>query len=188
MTEIQIANMVCPRCIQTVEGIFNNLGIPFSDVSLGKVSVEQAPEPETLKELDDKLEAHGFSRLERSGQKLVAEVKSALIGYLFKLESGDELPLRSEYLSSRLYKNYSYISERFTSVEGRSIEQYWISLKTERAKELLEAGELSITTIAHRLGYSSSQYFANQFRKETGITPSEWRKSGNERTGLQSVG
>ena len=104
-----------------------------------------------------------------------------------KLELGDDIPKKSDYLSHNLFKNYTYISQVFSDSEQQTIEKYWIGLKTERAKELLETGEFTITEIAHRLGYSSSQYFANQFRNETGETPTRWKSTINTRRGRQNI-
>ncbi len=56
----------------------------------------------------------------------------------------------------------------------------WISReRIERAKDLLGNSELSVTEIAHELGFSSSQYFATSFRKQTGVPPSSWRSSNS---------
>lgn len=54
--------------------------------------------------------------------------------------------------------------------------EYVTQRRIEWAKELLADESLSITAIAHRLGYSSSQYFATIFKRSTGISPTQFRK------------
>lgn len=187
MEKIHIKNMVCPRCIRAVEMALRDLGISYDEVELGKIILPQKPTKEKVLELDDKLNQLGFELIDDSAQILVSKVKSLLINYLEKVELGDDIPKKSEYLSQNLFKNYTYISKVFSDSEQQTVEKYWIALKTERAKELLETDEFSITEIAHRLGYSSSQYFANQFRNETGKTPTRWKSTINTRKGLQNI-
>lgn len=56
-------------------------------------------------------------------------------------------------------------------------QQHFIHLRIQRAKELLVETSLSITEIAEKCGYSDLYYFSNAFRKNTGISPSGFRKS-----------
>jgi len=45
----------------------------------------------------------------------------------------------------------------------------------EAAKKLLRTSSRPVTEIGLALGFSSSQHFANQFRRATGASPREWR-------------
>ena len=52
-----------------------------------------------------------------------------------------------------------------------------INQKIERVKELLVYNELELKEIAYQLNYSSVSYLSNQFKKITGMTPSQFKKS-----------
>jgi AraC family transcriptional regulator len=54
--------------------------------------------------------------------------------------------------------------------------QYQIKLRMETARRLLRETATSIVDIANEVGYSNPSHFAQQFRKETGSTPSEYRR------------
>jgi AraC-like DNA-binding protein len=82
----------------------------------------------------------------------------------------------SEYLSETFHMEYTHLSALFSSTEGKSIERFVILQKVERIKELITYDELSVKQIADQLGYSSLQALSGQFKKETGITPSEFKK------------
>jgi len=51
----------------------------------------------------------------------------------------------------------------------------------ERAKELLMDDELSLTDIAYKLSYSSVAHLSNQFKKMTGLTPSQFKNLNYKR-------
>jgi AraC family L-rhamnose operon regulatory protein RhaS len=53
--------------------------------------------------------------------------------------------------------------------------KYLLSLRIDRARQMLAAGDASMTEIAFAAGFSSSQHFSNLFRKQTGFTPTEYR-------------
>ena len=74
-----------------------------------------------------------------------------------------------------MYKKYNYLSNLFSEVEGITIEQYVISQKTEKVKELLVYNELNLSEIADKLGYSSVSHLSTQFKKVTGLTPSYFK-------------
>ncbi len=187
MKTLHIKNMVCPRCIESVEQSLHASELEPVSVSLGEVVLITEPEAEQLNQLSQNLADKGFLLLTDPQTSLAESIKSELINYLSEIENGSDTGNYSEWLSGRLHKNYSYLSNLFSRSEGITIEQYFIRLRTERAKELIEAGDQSISQIALQLGYSSSQYFANQFRDVTGKTPSSWKKNPGRRIGLERV-
>ena len=82
----------------------------------------------------------------------------------------------SSYLSDDLNQDYSALSNLFSETEGITIEHYFIAQKIERVKELLIYNELSLSEIAFQLNYSSVAHLSNQFKKTTGITPTQFKQ------------
>lgn len=60
---------------------------------------------------------------------------------------------------------------------GDTINNYLVSKRIDEAKELLLLSDLSMTEIAFRVGFKNSQYFSNSFKKNTGFSPKDYRKS-----------
>lgn len=54
---------------------------------------------------------------------------------------------------------------------------FLVSLRINKAKELLHASSLSIAEIATQCGFSSTHYFSTKFRDQTGLTPTEFKKT-----------
>ena len=71
--------------------------------------------------------------------------------------------------------SYRQLSRHFRATFGVSPKQYQIRARVREAQRLLSGTRLAVTSIAYELGYPSSQHFAVQFRKETGLSPSDWR-------------
>ncbi|MCK5281036.1 MAG: helix-turn-helix transcriptional regulator, partial [Cyclobacteriaceae bacterium] len=74
------------------------------------------------------------------------------------------------------YHEYSSLSRLFSSVEGITIERYILKQKIERVKELLFYDELTLSEIAFQMDYSSVAHLSAQFKKETGMTPTAFKK------------
>jgi AraC-like DNA-binding protein len=74
-----------------------------------------------------------------------------------------------------LHYDYTYLSNLFSEVKGITIQQYIILQKIERVKELLLYEELNLTEISYLLQYSSVAHLSNQFKKITGLTPSQFK-------------
>jgi AraC-like DNA-binding protein len=87
----------------------------------------------------------------------------------------------SDYLSEKMNHDYTYLSNLFSEVQGTTIEQYIISHKIERIKELIIYGEHNITEIAWKMGYSSVAHLSSQFKKVTGLSPSHFKQLKNKR-------
>jgi AraC-like DNA-binding protein len=70
-----------------------------------------------------------------------------------------------------------HYSRLFKLEMGTSPKDYLMTERVKRAKQLLLSGE-RIESIAERLGYNSIHYFSNNFKQQTGLTPSEYRQQG----------
>lgn len=99
------------------------------------------------------------------------------MAYLESLGEEEKKKL-STVVSAELHHEYTYLSDLFSTVEGLTIEAYFIRLRIEKAKEWLVYDELTLSEIAWRLGYSSVQHLSNQFKKVTGLTPTHFKQIG----------
>ena len=70
-------------------------------------------------------------------------------------------------------------AREFATAAGQPPMAFWNSCKVNRARSLLRRKELSVTEVSMRLHFCSTQHFATVFKKETGCTPTEWKKGGN---------
>ncbi len=170
--------MVCNRCIMVVKQELENLKLKPLKVSMGEAELSKQPSVKQMQQLNSRLLQLGFEILDDKKQKQIEKIKSLLIK---KVQSGDveEHFSISEYLSNALHKDYSYISRLFSEVEGITVEQFFILQKIEKVKEWLVYGELNLSEISFRLGYSSVAHISAQFKKITGLTPSHFKKLGN---------
>lgn len=175
--------MVCGRCILTVENILNRLDIPFEKISLGEVELERSLSKKETEGIEKELQPVGFEVLGDRSQKLVNRIKSIVIKGIYEERNFSNKNL-SVILSEELHMDYSYLSSLFSKMEGKSIQHFQQEIKTERVKELLEYDELSISEIATDLGYSSPAYLSTQFKKSTGLTPSNYRIHHQKRNSL----
>lgn len=173
-----IKNMVCPRCIEAVSEIFaaENLA---AKVELGKVSLDKPLESEQKDKLAKALQKRGFELLEPGKSALISQIKTLIIQLVHHRSDTIQENL-STFLSEKFNQEYTGLSKLFSSVEGITIERFYTLQKIEKVKEYLSYGELSLSEIAFQMGYSSVAYLSSQFKKETGMTPSEFKKNSQE--------
>jgi AraC family transcriptional regulator len=131
-----------------------------------------------LQNIGKKLNELGFEILNNQKQKLIEKIKNLIVK---KVQSGEIEEHFSiiEFLGQSIPKDYSQLSRLFPEVEGITIEQYFILQKIEKVKEWLVYNELTLSEIAWKLGYSSIAHLSSQFKRITGLTPSEFKKVGN---------
>ena len=181
-TQLLIKNMVCPRCIEAVSEIFTKENLD-AKVELGKVSLSQEISSTQKEKLSESLRQRGFELLEPGKSSLISRIKTLIIELVHHKSETLQENL-SSYLSEQLHQEYTGLSKLFSSVEGMTIERFYTLQKIEKVKEYLFYDELSLSEIAYRMNYSSVAYLSAQFKKETGMTPSEFKKNGqaNRRT------
>jgi AraC family transcriptional regulator len=178
-TVVLIKNMVCQRCIMTVEGILNKIAIPFQKVTFGEVYIQQPLTDKQKEVLRTELELVGFELIDNHTTEIIEKAKQLIIKKARNEDDTKEVKLNlSKFLSDNLNYEYTHISSMFSAIEGRTIEQYFIEQRIEKAKELLVYGQLTLSEIAYELNYSSVAHLSGQFKKITGLTPSYYKEVG----------
>lgn len=74
----------------------------------------------------------------------------------------------------------SYLSKTFKKEVGANISQYIEHLRCEKAAEMLRSGRTAIQDISSYVGYEDNNYFVKVFKKQFGMTPTEYRASQNQ--------
>lgn len=186
---LYIKNMVCQRCIMSVQQALKQLDIPFHKVMLGEAQTCNDLNEKQRESLSKELGKLGFELIDTRKNQLIEKIKKSLQEYLANIEKEWERKQNlSDFISKKLNYEYSYLSDLFSSVEGATIENYFIQLRIERAKELIVYDEKSLTEISYQLGYSSVHHLSSQFKKVTGLTPSHFKKIGtSRRKGLENL-
>lgn len=177
-TTIAVKNMVCPRCIKAVRQIFEKHGQKVRQVTLGSVVLANLPAPGIMEAIQRDLQEEGFEVLDDKQQRIIDRIKTEIIEVIhYQPEKKPANQPFSQFLSDKLHADYSALSKLFSSTEGRTIERFIIAQKIEKVKELLIYDELTLSEIAYKLDYSSVQHLSAQFRKETGFSPSAFKKA-----------
>lgn len=174
--KLYIKNMVCDRCNMVIKSQLSDLGFKLCSVKLGEVELDQdALSDEELLLIKSNIEPLGFELLGDKKSQLIDRVKNSIIELVHRQESLEKIKI-SDHIRETANQDYSHVSHLFSNIEGMTIEQYYINHKIEKVKELLVYDELSTTEIAYRLGYSSLAHLSGQFKKVTGMTPSQFKK------------
>lgn len=179
LTTLLIKNMVCHRCVLSIEDILQQELIPFQKVIFGEIHLNETLSLNQRERLIKRLEAVGFELIDNHSTALIEKIKQLVIkrarNEAGEMESNTKL---SHYLSGSVNHEYTYISSLFSAVEGRTIENYFIEQRIEKAKELLVYGQLTLSQIAFDLEYSSVAHLSAQFKKITGLTPTYFKEIG----------
>ena len=178
--KLLIQNMVCQRCIMTVEDILNRLNIDYTNVIMGEATLTKKLTGDELTAVEKALNKVGFALIETRVNKVIEDIKKAILEYI-NMGLDSQRQNLSSFITDRISYDYSYLSDLFSSIEGRTIEQYFIVQRIEKVKELLVYDQLSLTEISYRTGFSSVHHLSAQFKKVTGLTPSQFNKMTAEK-------
>lgn len=173
--------MVCVRCKMVVRSELENLGLPYSTIELGEAEIDVDITPDQRQKLASALKETGLELMEDKRSILVERIKTSIIELVHFTDDQIKVNL-SDHLSQKLNHNYTYLANLFSEVKGTTIEKYYLTHKIERVKELLAYGELNLTEIAWKLHYSSVAHLSNQFRKMTGLTPTQFKNLKGRRS------
>ena len=185
--KLYIRNMVSLRCKIIVKETLEKIGIHFTVVELGEVDINEKISDWELQLVRVALSHYGLVVMDDRKKMLIEKIKHVIIELVHQSEEQLQINF-SNYLSTRLQYDYTYLANIFSASEGMTIERYIIAHKIERVKELLHYDELSLTKIAHKLHYSSVGHVSNQFKKMTGMSPSLYKRQRHQlRQTLESL-
>lgn len=86
-------------------------------------------------------------------------------------------PIDLNQLANLTHVNKYYLAHSFKKEYGISPINYLIERRIRESKYLLEHTDHNLSEIAHFLGFSSSSYFSQSFRRFTGQSPTDYRKT-----------
>lgn len=178
--KLYIKYMVSNRCKMAVKEELKKLGLHFIVVDLGEVEIMENISMEQREKLKLSLLNSGLELMDDKKAMLIEKIKNVIIEMVHHSTENIKVNF-SDYLSEKLNHDYTYLSNLFSEVQGTTIEQFIISHKTERIKELIIYGELNITEIAWKMNYSSVAHLSSQFKKVTGLSPSHFKQMKDKR-------
>jgi len=163
-----------------VKDELKKLGLHYVVVDLGMIEILEDITTGQRDQLKANLLRFGLELLDDKRSILIEKIKAVIIEMI---HYSDELPQvnYSEYISEKLGYDYTYLANIFSEVKGITIQQFIITHKIEKVKELLLYDELNLTEIAYKMHYSSVAHLSNQFKKITGLSPSFYKQLKHKR-------
>ena len=133
-------------------------------------AVERSKQSERLRALDARREEKSRDE-DASLSRAARQVMEYIRGHY------QDQHLNLETLAGLVHLTPDYLSAVFKEETGKNVKRVITDIRMAEARRLLRESSLSMGEIAERTGYSSNHYFAKTFRRETGVTPSEYRET-----------
>lgn len=172
--------MVSQRCKMAVKEVLKDMGLHFVFVDLGVVETMEELSVEQRQQLKTTLLELGLELMEDKRAELVQQVKKLILDMIYQAEEEMKMSFTT-YLSEQTGHDYPHLAGLFLESQGMTIQQFMITHKVERVKELIIYGELSISEITWKMNYSSVAHLSNQFKKITGLTPTHFKQLKEKR-------
>lgn len=172
--KLYIKYMVSNHCKIAVKAELKKLGLHFIVVDLGEVEIMEELSASQRAQLNTALVCAGFELMDDKRAILIEKIINVIIEMVYHTSEMIKINF-SDFLSEKLKHDYTYLSNIFTEVKGITIQQFIITHKVERVKELIMYNELNLTEISYLLNYSSVAHLSNQFKKITGLSPSHFK-------------
>ena len=172
---IVIKNMICSRCLKVIRLDLEDMGVEVLELQLGKLKIRFPKGQIKLSAIEEALLEDEFEFVKYKNDQIVEKIKLNLLRIV------NDLPILygkklSEVLAEKFQKDYWSLSKIFSRSETVTIEKYFILLRIEKAKELIEYEELTFSQIAYELGFSNISHLSGQFKQVTGMSMSEYKK------------
>ena len=162
--------LVSRFCIEN--GLDIAVSYTLSDIFIRKI--DRASTPEEVRAIANEIRIEYCMRMrDLSKKQVVSKYVVLAIDYI---RAHVQEPLTVEQVANALSVNSSYLSKLFKKEMGKSISEYIRDSKIEIAEHMLRHLDDTSLQIANYLGFSSQSHFIQVFRKQTGMTPEEYRK------------
>ena len=175
------------QCKKEMLEQLDQLGLHYGELEKGELEITEDVDYDQIVKLKTNLVNSGLELVDDRKSNLVQKIKSVITETI----QNTDVQLKtnfSVYLSEKLNYDYTYLSTLFSEMTGVTIEQYLISQRIERVKELLIYDEMNLTQISYLLNYSSVAHLSNQFKKVTGLTPSFFKYMKQRKMIIRDIG
>jgi AraC-like DNA-binding protein len=167
--------MVSSRCKMLVKTELDKAGLEYEYIELGEVKLKKHLTATEYASLHAELIKSGLELIEDKKTILAEKIRVTVVELIHYSDNLSKLNF-ADHISQKLGHQYSYLTSVFSDVTNTTIEQYVIIHKIERVKELLLYDDMNLTEISHKLNYSSLAHLSTQFKKITGMTPTQFKK------------
>ncbi|MDB5152357.1 MAG: Helix-turn-helix protein [Mucilaginibacter sp.] len=174
LMKIFIKNMISTRCKLIVESELENAGLKCISIDQGTAEVDGIISQGQLRSIGIELLTYGLELLDNKRNIVFERIKEAIAKVIYHSDKQEKTNF-PEYLSTSLKYDYTYLANIFSEILGITIEQYIILQKIQFAKQLIRRNELNLTEISWLLHYSSVAHLSAQFKKTTGVTPTQFK-------------
>ena len=162
--------LVSRFCIE--HGMDIAVSYTLSDIFIRKI--DRALTAEAVRAVAEEVRIEYCTRMrDLSKKQVVSRYVVLAIDYI---RTHVQEPITVEQVANELSVNSSYLSKLFKKEMGKSISEYIRDSKIEIAEHMLRHLDDTSLQIANYLGFSSQSHFIQVFRKQTGMTPEEYRK------------
>ena len=110
-----------------------------------------------------------MTRKEEQSSSIIDRAKDYIAGHYSKDISLDDV-------SREVDISPYYFSKVFKEATGENFIEYLTNVRISKAKEMLQAGDSSMKEICSAVGYSDPNYFSRTFKKNVGVTPTEFKE------------
>lgn len=170
---LYIRNMACESCKILVREELEKMGFSVIRVELGIAETKKAMTQKQQAQLANNIKKAGLELVKSKDDVLIDQVKAAIAEYI---DNSSRIKTNlSDHLSRKLNYDYAYISSYFSAMQSSTVEQFMISLKIEKVKELLMLHDMTLTQIAYKFNYSSVAHLSHQFKKVAGISATAFK-------------
>lgn len=116
--------------------------------------------------------------MDRNRQSNISQQNQRLVYQAVEyLRNNYKTDIRLDELAAKSFISKNYFSRLFKEVTGISFTDYVQNLRIDEACNLLKNTDMKVTDIAHQVGFKDMKFFYEVFKKLTGKTPGEFRKS-----------
>ncbi|MFO1446212.1 AraC family transcriptional regulator [Bacillus sp. Bva_UNVM-123] len=105
----------------------------------------------------------------------------SLVGVKQYIEANYKKDITIQQLAKLVKLSPKYFADLFKKKFGKTVMDYVSELRLQAAKCYMHKGKMKIREIAHEVGYTDEFYFSRKFKKEIGLTPSNYMKNSKRR-------
>lgn len=162
--------LITRLCVE--KGLERELAYTLSDLYIGKMDIAQTAE-QIIVLHNEMLMDFTYKMADLPKQKVYSIQIVKAIDYILKHRNSR---LTVQDIADKLNINRSYLSSLFIKETGKSISDFIREEKIKAAANMLKFSEYSYGDIAEYFGFASQSHFIKCFRKQTGLSPKEYRK------------